>query len=128
MTMRLLTWVAVVAAVVTPRSGAGAQAPIADSAAVAQGRKLFESKGLCFTCHGKAGEGLLGPSTRLAGRPFTHTKGRTDELVALIRAGVPVDKSTSGQLMPPRGGSRLNDREVELVALYVKSLNESKKR
>ncbi len=113
---------AVILAVAAPRTVA-AQAATADSAAVAQGRKLFESKGLCFTCHGKAGEGLLGPATRLAGRPFTHTTGQADELVALIRTGVPLDKSTSGQIMPPRGGSRLTDREVELVAQYVRSIN-----
>lgn len=108
---------------------AGAQAPApTDSAKVAAGRKLFESKGLCFTCHGKAGEGLLAPTTRLAGRAFTHTKGSVDEIAALIRRGVAAEQSASGHVMPPKGGSRLTDSEIELVAGYVKWLNDGEKR
>ena len=129
MTKRILQWAAALAiAATTPWAAVGAQATPPDSAAIAQGRKLFESKGLCFTCHGKAGEGLLGPTTRLAGRPFTHTKGRIEELAELVRTGVPAEKSTSGQVMPPRGGSRLTDREVDLVAAYVQALNGGKLR
>ena len=84
---------------------------------------MFESKGLCFSCHGKSGEGLLGPTTKLSGRKFTHTKGSVAELVALIKEGIAVDQSTSKQVMPARGGSRLTDPEVEAVAAYVKHLN-----
>jgi mono/diheme cytochrome c family protein len=127
MTRRIIPWAIFVAIAATvPQSGVAAQATTTDSAAIAQGRKLFESKGLCFTCHGKAGEGLLGPTTRLAGRAFTHTKGSIGELAELVRTGVPAEKSTSGQVMPPRGGSRLTDREVDLVATYVKALNGGK--
>ncbi len=99
------------------------QAQAKDSAQLALGQKLFESKGLCFSCHGKSGEGLLGPTTKLAGRKFTHTRGSIAELVALIETGITADQSASKQVMPPRGGSRLTDREVEAVAAYVKRLN-----
>lgn len=94
-----------------------------DSTQLALGRKLFESKGLCFSCHGKKGEGLLGPSTKLAGRKFTHTKGSVAELVALIKSGITADQSVSKQVMPARGGSRVTDHEVLALAAYVRHIN-----
>jgi mono/diheme cytochrome c family protein len=98
--------------------------PPADSAAerIALGRKLFEGKGLCFSCHGKNGEGVLSPSTRLAGRPLSHTKVTVTGVAELIKTGVDSAHSTSGQVMPSRGGSRLSDAEVEAVAWYVLEL------
>ncbi len=102
-----------------------AQAQVADSLQLALGRKLFESKGLCFSCHGKSGDGLLGPTTKLVGRKFTHTKGSVAELVELIKTGIPADQSASKQAMPPRGGSRITDPELEAVAAYVKHINSS---
>ena len=98
-------------------------AAVSESAQVAQGQRLFEGKGLCFSCHGKSGEGLLGPSTKLVDRLFAHTNGTAVELIALIKSGIDVARSKSGQVMPPRGGSRLSDAEVVLVAAYVKELN-----
>lgn len=130
MSPTLIRWAA--AAIVTlmlgaaPRSvfaQAKVQAHAHDSAQLALGQKLFESKGLCFSCHGKSGEGLLGPATKLAGRKFTHTTGSIEELVVLIQSGITADQSASKQVMPPRGGSRLTDAEVEAVAAYVKRLN-----
>lgn len=96
----------------------------ADSAAerLARGKQLFEGKGLCFSCHGKNGEGVLAPETRLAGRPFTDTKEILSNVVTLIKAGVDSVHSASGKTMPPRGGSRLTDAEVDLVAAYVLEL------
>ena len=101
-----------------------------DSAAAraALGRVLFGGKGLCFSCHGKAGEGILGPTTRLAGRPLVHAKATVSDIAALIKAGVDSTRSTSGQVMPPRGGSRLSDAEVELVAAYVLELQGKEKK
>lgn len=104
---------------------AAQDAPVDSAAAkLAQGKKLFEGKGLCYSCHGPQGEGLLGPATRLAaGKTWIHTKGTATELTALIKSGVEADKSQSGQVMPARGGSRLTDAEVELVAAYVVELH-----
>jgi mono/diheme cytochrome c family protein len=101
----------------------------ADSATerAALGRKLFEGKGLCFSCHGKDGEGVIAPSTRLAGRALVHTKATVAELTALIKAGVDSAHSTSGQVMPARGGSRLTDAEVDAVAWYVLELQKRAK-
>jgi mono/diheme cytochrome c family protein len=107
---------------------ATAQAPLTpDSVAtqVALGKKLFEGKGLCFSCHGKDGVGVLGPSTRLAGRPLAHVKPSLAEIVALIKSGVDSAHSVVGQPMPPRGGSRLTDSEVAAVAWYVLDLQKA---
>ena len=100
----------------------------ADSAErVALGRKLFEGKGLCFSCHGMKGEGVLAPSTRLAGRALIHVKPVLAAVVALIKTGVDSAHSTSGIVMPARGGSRLTDPEVEAVAAYVLELQKGEK-
>ena len=108
---------------------AGQSDPGADStvARSARGRSLFEGKGLCFSCHGKNGEGLLGPSTRLASRPVGHTRPSVADVAALIKSAVDSAHSISGQLMPARGGSRLNDAEVEAVATYVLELEKGRK-
>jgi mono/diheme cytochrome c family protein len=110
--------------------GASGQVPArADSATerTTLGRKLFEGKGLCFSCHGKDGEGVIAPSTRLAGRALVHTKATVAEVAALIKAGVDSVHSTSGQVMPARGGSRLTDTEVDAVAWYVLELQKQAK-
>jgi mono/diheme cytochrome c family protein len=93
----------------------------------ARGRSLFEGKGLCFSCHGKDGEGMLGPTTRLAGRPLVHAKPTVASVAALIKSGVDSAHSTSGQVMPARGGSRLSDADVDAVAQYVLDLQTRKK-
>jgi mono/diheme cytochrome c family protein len=112
----------VLAALIVPVAvvPAVAQAPVADSAArVESGRAIFEGRGLCFSCHGKAGDGVLGPTTSLVGRPLTHTRPTAPEIAALIRTGVDSAHSTSGQIMPARGGSRINDADVDAVATYI---------
>jgi mono/diheme cytochrome c family protein len=100
----------------------------ADSAErVALGRKLFEGKGLCFSCHGMKGEGVLAPSTKLVGRTLVHVKPVLAEVVALIKTGVDSAHSTIGTAMPSRGGSRMTDSEVEAVAAYVLELQKRDK-
>ncbi len=116
----------VILALIAPATAAHAQdtAAVATDTAglIALGRTIFQGRGLCFSCHGKAGEGVLGPTTRLAGRPLTHTKANVADLVALIESGVDSAHSTSGQVMPPRGGSRITNDQVTAVAWYVLEL------
>ncbi|MGH7524798.1 MAG: c-type cytochrome [Gemmatimonadales bacterium] len=97
------------------------------AARAARGRILFQGKGLCFSCHGKDGEGLLGPTTKLAGRPLVHAKPTLASIAALITSGVDGAHSTSGQVMPPKGGSRMSDSEILAVAQYVLQLQAGKK-
>lgn len=111
------------------RTAAAQTATVADSVSerAARGRLLFEGRGLCFSCHGKDGEGMLGPTTRLAGRPLAHAKPTVAAIAELIKSGVDSAHSTSGQVMPARGGSRLSDADVDAVAQYVLELETRKK-
>lgn len=103
----------------------GAQQPALDSAKVKAGKALFEGRGLCFSCHGMEGEGMLGPTTRLNAtkEKWLHHDGTLAGVVALIKSGVDESRSSSGQIMPPLGGARLSDAQVEQVAHYVLHLH-----
>lgn len=105
-----------------------AQAPDSTAATLALGKRTFEGRGLCFTCHGKAGEGMpaVSKNTVLADGKWLHSKGTQPELVAIIKAGFDAKTSKSGVVMPARGGSRISDREVEAVAAYVVELARQK--
>ena len=121
---RILAWLCFASACTA--APIAAQSPASsDTGLVALGRKLFEGKGLCFSCHGKNGEGVLGPTTRLAGRKLVHTKISAGDIAALIKAGVDSAHSTSGNVMPAKGGSRLSDTEVDAIAAYVLQLQRS---
>ena len=105
-----------------------AQAPDSSAALLALGKRTFEGRGLCFSCHGKAGEGMpaVSKNTILADGKWLHSKGTQPELVAIIKVGFDAKTSKSGVVMPARGGSRISDREVEAVALYVVDLARKK--
>ena len=99
--------------------------PALDSAKVKAGKALFEGRGLCFSCHGMSGEGMLGPTTRLNATKdaWLHHDGTLAGVVALIKRGVDDEQSKSGQVMPPMGGAKLSDAQVEQVASYVLHLH-----
>ena len=90
-------------------------------ATIAQGKKLFSSDVLCFSCHGPEAKGLVGPD--LTDGIWLIGKGSFDEIVARILEGVPAGKSKSGVIMPPKGGAKLKDEQVRAVAAYVWSLS-----
>lgn len=90
------------------------------SAMVAQGKKLFSGKALCMACHGDAGKGGLAPSLRDS--TWIHSKGTYEDIMAQIRRGVPAESTATKLVMPPLGGSGINDAEVRAVAAYVWSL------
>ena len=87
---------------------------------IARGRTVFTGAGVCFACHGMAGEGISGPS--LVDSVWVHNRGEYDRIVQLILAGVDAKASKSGVVMPPRGGTAINDADVRAVAAYVWSL------
>lgn len=89
-------------------------------AMVDQGKKIFSGKGLCVACHGNAGKGGLAPSLRDS--TWIHSKGTYEDIMAQIRRGVPAESSATKLVMPPLGGSGINDAEVRAVAAYVWSL------
>ena len=88
---------------------------------IARGKTVFSGAGVCFACHGMAGEGLSGPA--LADSVWIHHRGEYDRIVQLILIGIDAKASKSGVVMPPRGGSAINDADVRAVAAYVWSLS-----
>lgn len=112
-----------------PLAAQGSKPAAPDSATVAAGKRLFEGRGLCFSCHGMQGEGMLGPSTVLnAGKSkWLHHDGSLDGVIAVITGGIDAEHSVSGQVMPARGGARLTDAQVAQVAAYVLTLHKQKR-
>lgn len=109
----------------TPPAAAQSATPLPEGVTpdmVAQGRKLFQGAGLCLACHGATAKGNIGPDLTDATWLHEQAKG-FDGLVALITAGIPLEDATTGQLMPPRGGSAMNPKEIRAVAAYVWTLS-----
>jgi mono/diheme cytochrome c family protein len=89
---------------------------------VEQGRTIFDGHGGCFRCHGKDGAGTLFAPALNAGRHIHLQTGSYQEIVDLIRSGVPRPKRYM-TAMPPLGGAPLIDDEVRVVAAYVFSID-----
>jgi cbb3-type cytochrome c oxidase subunit III len=88
---------------------------------IEQGRAIFSGVGGCANCHGADARGLLGPD--LTDDEWWHAKGSYLELVTQILNGVPLEESTSGTAMAPRGGSEISEEEVMAAAAYVWTLS-----
>jgi mono/diheme cytochrome c family protein len=86
-----------------------------------RGKKLFHGAGLCVACHGLNGKGGIGPN--LTDSTWIHHDGSYEALVRQILAGIGKDVSKSGEIMPPRGGSGLNEKDIRAIAGYVWSLS-----
>lgn len=117
----LMAGLAVVAGRVEAQQAADSLPDGVTPAMVAAGKKYFQGEGLCTACHGTDAKGTIGPD--LTDQQWLHGKGHYPELVARVFAGVPMDSSKSGQIMPPRGGSGLSDEQVRAVAAYVWTLS-----
>jgi len=89
---------------------------------VAKGKKLFGGAGLCLACHGPDGKGTIGPN--LTDQTWLHVDGSFDQIVKLVLSGVDQAASKTGQIMPPKGGSSLNEADVRAVAAYVWTLSQ----
>lgn len=84
---------------------------------VQEGRVIFEGPGLCSTCHGESGTGLIGPD--LTDNDWIQAKGSYLSILQVVASGVPADRSATGTEMPARGGSLISDEDVHAVAAYV---------
>lgn len=82
-----------------------------------RGQRLFEAA--CAACHGPQGGGTqIGPALNDA--EWLHIQGALDEIVQLIRAGVPNPQQFTIP-MPPREGE-FSDAELRDLAAYVAAL------
>jgi cytochrome c553 len=108
-------------ATVAPAPAAAAPAAAAQSAAVpaaggaADGATLFQ--GSCFACHGPAAPALNAPQSGVKANwePRLQKAGGVEGLVKSAVAGV------AGTAMAPRGGSSLNDAELQSAIEYMLS-------
>lgn len=91
-------------------------------AMITEGQKLYGGQGICVACHGPAAKGIPNLGADLTDGEWVHSDGSYQGILATIRNGVPADKSTSGTVMPPKGGSNLSDDQLKAVAAYVWSL------
>lgn len=92
---------------------------------VAEGQTLYR-QGSCTICHGFSGTGGAGPN--LTDSIFLHNSGSFEEIIAIIDAGVPVEKfkspsSQPGLFMLPRGAMLLTDAQLRALAAYVWTLS-----
>lgn len=93
-------------------------------AMVEKGKKLYLGAGLCLACHGVDGKGTIGPS--LVDTEWLHIDGSFEQIVKQVLAGVSQKESKTGQIMPPKGGSSLNEADIRAVAAYVWTLSRGK--
>lgn len=88
---------------------------------VNQGRTLFSGAGGCMACHNTDAKGTqLAPD--LTDGEWINIPGRNyDEIVSLIKTGVPQPEQHPGP-MPPMGGANLTDDQVNALAAYIVTL------
>jgi mono/diheme cytochrome c family protein len=92
------------------------------TAMVAEGAGLYAGSAVCLTCHGPNGAGVTGLGPSLADAEWLHSDGSFENIVTQIANGVLASESTTGVMMPPKGGSGITDEQVRSVAAYVWSL------
>ncbi|MDH3296700.1 MAG: cytochrome c [Gemmatimonadota bacterium] len=84
---------------------------------VKEGEAIFKGNGLCTTCHGSNAEGGVGP--RLADNDWLQAKGSYLSILQVILTGVPESQSSTGTAMPARGGTKIDDAQVQSAAAYI---------
>lgn len=83
-----------------------------------QGRELYLRA--CVMCHGENGGGnALGPS--LIDRQWLEGNGSFEEIMAVVRNGVPEPKEFPVP-MPPRGDGSFTDEQIRAVSAYTSSI------
>lgn len=90
---------------------------------VAEGKEIFASAGICFTCHGQDAKGIPNLGADLTDDEWLQSDGSYEGIVQTITQGVPAEKSSTGTPMPPKGGSQITEAQVQAVAAYVWTLS-----
>lgn len=88
-----------------------------------QGQTIFNGVGICMVCHGTDAKGMPNLGADLTDDEWKQSDGSYQAILETIKAGVSSDKSSSGTVMPPKGGSQINDEQLAAVAAYVWSLS-----
>lgn len=90
---------------------------------IADGAKVFSGAGICAACHGPEGKGIPNLGADLTDKEWLQSDGSFEGILETIMMGVAADKSSSGAVMPPKGGSGISDEQAKAVAAYVWSLS-----
>ena len=91
---------------------------------IAQGETLFGEVN-CTVCHGPEAKGLPGMTGDLSDGEWSNVEGGTYEsVIGVISSGLSADK-TGGMPMAPKGGQNITDEQVQALAAYVWSINQS---
>jgi mono/diheme cytochrome c family protein len=104
--------------------GAGAAVtlpPGVTTAMVTEGQTLFQTTGLCFTCHGLDAKGTANAPDLTDDTWLNVTSRNYDEIVGVITNGVAQPKQFPTPMVP-KGGSTITDEQIRAVAAYVFSL------
>jgi len=88
-----------------------------------EGASLFKGLGLCHACHGPEAKGIPNLGADLTDDDWQHSDGSLEGILETIKQGVTGDNSSTGTLMPPKGGSSLSEDQLRAVAAYVWSLS-----
>lgn len=86
--------------------------PMADATGINRAKEIFNSPAMCWTCHGKLGEGGAGPN--LTDDYWIH-KGSLNDIYQSIKHGYP-DKGMQGW------DKTFTPKEISYLASYIKSL------
>lgn len=119
-------WLLALAAAALWSPTAAAQAQLPDGVTqemIAQGQKLFAGQGLCMACHGTDAKGIPNLGADLSDQEWIHSDGSYQGILKSIMDGVASDRSTTGTVMPPKGGSRISAEQLKAVAAYVWSIS-----
>ena len=88
---------------------------------VSQGDQLFTGQGGCHVCHGPDATGTQLAPDLTDGEWLNVSSRDYEEIVALIKSGVPQPVEHPGP-MPPLGGANLSDAQVDALAAYILTL------
>jgi mono/diheme cytochrome c family protein len=98
--------------------------PEVTDSAIAWGKALFHGSANCAACHGQGAWGSdYGPP--LTGVLWLRGPGTYEWLIEQVNHGVPAAQSCTGEAMPMRGWTPMNDEEVKAVAAYVWSVSQA---
>jgi cytochrome c oxidase cbb3-type subunit 3 len=96
-----------------------AQEPPVTKAMIEEGASYFAGRGLCHACHGPEGKGIPNLGADLTDDEWLHSDGSFEGILKTIMTGVSQDKSSTGTVMPPKGGSSLSNDQLKAVTAYV---------
>jgi mono/diheme cytochrome c family protein len=95
---------------------------------VAAGKQIYESNGICFTCHGMDAKGTALAPDLTSGKWLWVNPAQGNMLAQIekvVKEGVPAPKEHPAP-MPPMGGAQLTDEQIRDVSAYVLSISGGK--